>query len=70
MNKDTSNAKFIFFAKFFRFAPRWVLIELSASFSGRIKSFPLSISFRHGSPCSYITWGINDRHVGGRSSEM
>jgi hypothetical protein len=32
-------------------------------------SFPLSTSFHHGSPCSYITWGVNNRPVGGRSSE-
>jgi hypothetical protein len=26
-------------------------------------------SFHRGSPCSYITWGMDDRLVGGRSSE-
>jgi hypothetical protein len=31
--------------------------------------FLLSVSFRHGSPYSYITWGLNNRSVGGRSSE-
>jgi hypothetical protein len=31
--------------------------------------FPLSASFRRGSPYSYIIWGINNRPVGGRSSE-
>jgi hypothetical protein len=30
--------------------------------------FLLSVSFHHGSPYSYITWGMN-RPVGGRSSE-
>jgi hypothetical protein len=29
----------------------------------------LSISFYHGSPYSYISWGMNNRRVGGRSSE-
>jgi hypothetical protein len=32
--------------------------------------FPLSISFHRGSPYSYITLGMNNRSVGGRSSEM
>jgi hypothetical protein len=31
--------------------------------------FPLAISFHHDSPYSYIIWGINNRPVGGRSSE-
>jgi hypothetical protein len=31
-------------------------------------AFP-SISFHHGSPCSYIIWGINNRPVHGCSSE-
>jgi hypothetical protein len=35
--------------------------------------FLLSIAFHHGSPLSYIyiyiTWGTNDRPVGGHSSE-
>jgi hypothetical protein len=29
----------------------------------------LSVSLHHGSPYSYIIWGMNYRHVGGRSSE-
>jgi hypothetical protein len=33
-------------------------------------SFPLWISFHHGSPCSYITRNMNNRHVSGRSSEI
>jgi hypothetical protein len=33
------------------------------------QEFCLSISFHCGSPCSYITWGMNSRPVGGRSSE-
>jgi hypothetical protein len=32
-------------------------------------SFPLPISFHHGSPRSCITWGMNNRHIGGCSSE-
>jgi hypothetical protein len=30
---------------------------------------PLSVSFHHGSPCSYIIWGMNNRPVCGCSSE-
>jgi hypothetical protein len=26
-----------------------------------VLQFPMSISFHHGSPYSYITWGINNR---------
>jgi hypothetical protein len=32
-------------------------VGLPESSGGRITSFPLSISFQHGSPWSYITWG-------------
>jgi hypothetical protein len=31
--------------------------------------FTLSVSFHLGSPCSYITWGMNNRPAGGRSAE-
>jgi hypothetical protein len=31
--------------------------------------FSLSVSFHRGSPYSYITWAMNNRPVGGRSSE-
>jgi hypothetical protein len=31
--------------------------------------FPLSVLFHLGFPRSYITWGINNRLVGGHSSE-
>jgi hypothetical protein len=43
-----------------------VLVGLSVSSGGRIESFPLSTSFHHGSPCSYITLGMDS----GCSSEM
>jgi hypothetical protein len=46
-----------------------LLLGLPESSSGRIRTFPLYISFHHGSPCSCITWGINNRSVGGCSSE-
>jgi hypothetical protein len=36
---------------------------------GQIRSSPILTSFHHGSPCSYITWGMNNRPVGGCSSE-
>jgi hypothetical protein len=32
-------------------------------------SFSLSVSFHHGSLYSYIIWGMNNRPVGGCSSE-
>jgi hypothetical protein len=32
-------------------------------------SFPLSVSLYHGSLCSYIIWGMNNRPIGGHSSE-
>jgi hypothetical protein len=32
-------------------------------------AFTLSVSFHHGSPCSYLIWGIKSRSVRGRSSE-
>jgi hypothetical protein len=35
----------------------------------QVFGFTLSISFHHGFPCSYIIWGMNNRTVGGRSSE-
>jgi hypothetical protein len=39
--------------------------------TGRIKSFPLSTSFHHGSPCSYISpGGMSNGPIGGRSSEV
>jgi hypothetical protein len=54
--------------------PPALLLDISA---GRIatelwwtnQEFLLSISFLHGCPSSYITWGKNNRPVGGRSSE-
>jgi hypothetical protein len=35
----------------------------------RVLLFPLSVSFHRGCPYSYITWGMNNRDVSGRSSE-
>jgi hypothetical protein len=35
----------------------------------RVLQIPLSISFHHDSPCSYIIWRMNNRPVSGRSSE-
>jgi hypothetical protein len=46
-----------------------LLVRLSESSGGRMRSLPLYISFHHGYPCSYITWGINNRPIGVRSSE-
>jgi hypothetical protein len=52
------------------FAVWWLLIRLPENSGGRIRRVPLSITFHHGSPCTYITWEINNRLVGGRRSEM
>jgi hypothetical protein len=38
------------------------------SFSQNIRFF-LSVSFHHISPYPYLTWGMNNRPFGGRSSE-
>jgi hypothetical protein len=46
-----------------------LLIGLPESPDVRVRSFPLLISFHHDSPCSYITWGMNNRPVGGSISE-
>jgi hypothetical protein len=35
----------------------------------RVLRFTLLVSFHRGGPYSYITWGVNDRPAGGRSSE-
>jgi hypothetical protein len=45
-----------------------MLVGLPESSGWRIRSFRLSISFHHGSRCSYITCEMN-KPVGGRSSE-
>jgi hypothetical protein len=47
-----------------------LLVQLQESSGGWVRSFPLlTSSFHHGSPCSYITRGMNNRPVGGLSSE-
>jgi hypothetical protein len=33
------------------------------------QDFPPAVSFHYRSPCACITWGMNNRPVGGRSSE-
>jgi hypothetical protein len=70
MKEMLHEAKFIIsFATSSCFATRQLLVGFSVSSDGQIRGFPLSISFHYGSPCSYITWGMNNRPVGGRSSE-
>jgi hypothetical protein len=64
MNKILRKTKFI--TPFNRSSCMLGLPERSG---GRIRSFPLSISFHRGSPCSYVTWGMNNRLVSGSSSE-
>jgi hypothetical protein len=49
----------------------WFMVEkvaLRQVFLGVLR-FPLSVSFHRGCPYSYITWDMNSRCVGGRSSE-
>jgi hypothetical protein len=36
----------------------------------QVLQIPLSISFHHGCPFSYIIWGMNNRPIGDRSSEI
>jgi hypothetical protein len=45
-----------------------LLIRFSESSGGRIRYFPL-LPYHHGSPCSFITWEMNNRPLGRRSSE-
>jgi hypothetical protein len=46
-----------------------LLVGMPESSGGRIIS-PLSTSsLRYGSPCSHITWWMNNWPIGGRSSE-
>jgi hypothetical protein len=71
MSKDISKAKFIiYFAKFLLlFCHMTLLVGFPESSGKRLRNFPLPISFHHGSPYSYISWGMNSRPVGDRSSE-
>jgi hypothetical protein len=61
MNKNTSQGQIcqiIFLHPFFLLATRWLLVGLPDSFGGLVRSFPISVSFHHGLPCSCITWEI------------
>jgi hypothetical protein len=66
VNKDDSKVKFLLCQ-----VPADLLLGGSASRISRersgelVRSFSLSVSFHHGSQCSYITWGINIRLDGG-----
>jgi hypothetical protein len=47
-----------------------LLVSLPESSDGRVRSYPhLASLYHHGSPCSHITWGMNNRPIGVRSSE-
>jgi hypothetical protein len=46
-----------------------LLVGLPESSGAQIRNPPLLISFHHGSPCSYITLGMNSRPIDGQSSE-
>jgi hypothetical protein len=47
-----------------------LLVGLPESSGGRVRRFPLStLSFQHGPQCSCITWGMNNRPLGGCNSE-
>jgi hypothetical protein len=47
-----------------------LLVVLPESSGEQIRSFSLSVLFHHSSPCSYITRVMNNRPIGGCSSEM
>jgi hypothetical protein len=70
MNKNTSVDQIHHSLRpFFMLATIWLLVGLAESAGGRIRSFPLLTLFNHDFPCSYITWGMNNMPIGGRSSE-
>jgi hypothetical protein len=73
MKKDISKAKpIISFAKILLICYYIVLLGgLAESSGGRIRNFPLSVSFHHGSACLYtrITRRTNSRSAGELSSE-
>jgi hypothetical protein len=50
-------------------ATRWLLEGLPESSIARIRSFTVSTISHHGSPCSCITWGMNNRPVDDHISE-
>jgi hypothetical protein len=58
------------------FEPESVCIEFVVDkwhwdrFFYQLFAFPLSISFHHGSTCSYVTWNINITPTVDRSSEI
>jgi hypothetical protein len=57
-NKNTSQFKIHHSLRpFLLLSIRWLLIGLPESSGRWIRSFPLSTSFHHGSPCSFISWG-------------
>jgi hypothetical protein len=68
--KNTSQSQiYHFLLPFLLLAIRRLLVGFPASSGRRIGSFPLSIPFHHCFTWSYITWGMNNRPLGGRSSE-
>jgi hypothetical protein len=47
-----------------------LMVRMPESSGGQIRSFPQPASpFHHDCPCSPITWAMNNRPTGGRSSE-
>jgi hypothetical protein len=50
--KVLHKANSYFFRPFLLFDIGWLLVSLPESSGGRVRNFPLSISFHHGSPCS------------------
>jgi hypothetical protein len=59
MKEILREAKFYCILRMFLLPCYWVtlLVGLSESCGGRVKSFFLLISFHRGSSCSYMTWG-------------
>jgi hypothetical protein len=58
MKETLREAKLIISFASFSFLPLDVFVgRIAREIWCTYQEFPLSISFHHGSPCSYITWG-------------
>jgi hypothetical protein len=65
MNKNASQGQIHHSLRpFVLLATTWLLVRLPGSSAEQISSFTLSTTFNHVSPCSYITWGLNNRWAG------
>jgi hypothetical protein len=66
MNKVLRTAKFSFRSPIPPVCYQMTLVGFPEGSGGRVRNILLSTSFRHGSPCSYISWWMNTRPIGGR----